>query len=66
MAVYQTAVDRPGSASELGWRDAHRVIEDAVRQFAPVSVGINLVQLADTDADPLPLVERAARLLADC
>lgn len=64
-AIYQTAVDRPDSASELDWDDAHRALVDAARRFEPASLGLNLVQLATAGTDPLPLIERAARLLSE-
>jgi alkanesulfonate monooxygenase SsuD/methylene tetrahydromethanopterin reductase-like flavin-dependent oxidoreductase (luciferase family) len=65
LAVYQTAVDRPTASSELEWDDAHHALVDAVDRYAPASVGLNLVQLANEGTDPVPLVQRAAELLAE-
>jgi len=62
-AIYQTAVDRPGTSTELDWDGAHTVLVDAVMRFSPVSIGLNLVQLAVPGTDPAPLVTRAAELL---
>jgi len=64
-AIYQTAVDSPSSSSELDWDDAHRALVDATGRFGPVSIGLNLVQLATPGTNPIPLVERAAELLGD-
>ncbi len=64
-AIYQTAVDRPTSPSELDWDDAHRMLVDGADRFAPASIGLNLVQLSTPGTDPVPLVERAAGLLGD-
>jgi len=64
-AIYQTAVDRPSSSSELDWDDTHRALVDAAGRFGPASLGLNLVQLATPGTNPVPLVERAAELLRD-
>lgn len=62
-ALYQTAVDRPESTTELDWDAARAVLVDAVVRHRPAAIGINLVQLATPGTDPIPLVERAAELL---
>ncbi len=62
-AIYQTAVDRPGSPTELDWDAAHDVLVGAIERFAPAAIGLNLVQLARPGTDPLPLVERSAEIL---
>ena len=65
LAVYQTAVDRPVGTNELGWDGVAAALVRAVGDHAPVAVGINLVQLAAEGTDPIPLVERAAAVLAE-
>jgi alkanesulfonate monooxygenase SsuD/methylene tetrahydromethanopterin reductase-like flavin-dependent oxidoreductase (luciferase family) len=62
-AIYQSAVDRPSTETELDWDAAHRVLSDAIVRFAPDAIGVNLVQLAVDGTDPIPYVERAAALL---
>jgi len=62
-AIYQTAVDRPTTETELGWDAARDVLCDAVDRFAPDAIGVNLAQLTVAGTDPIPLVERAAALL---
>jgi len=63
LAIYQTAVDSPSTASELDWDVAHAELENAVTQLAPVSIGLNLVQFADPTGEPARVLERAAAVL---
>ena len=64
VAVYQSAVDQPGSPSEQDWDAARTTLELAIGRHRPASIGLNLVGLAHAlPADPVALVERAAVLL---
>lgn len=63
VAIYQTAVDAPKRPSEIGWDHVTQVLQSALTEFVPASIGLNLVQFAEATTDPVPLVVRAAELL---
>ncbi len=68
LALYQSAAERPGAASVSGWGEVTAFLAAELRRLAaagsaPTSVGINLVDLIDPEADPVVAVERAARAL---
>lgn len=64
LAIYQSAVAAPSSASEHRWEDVGRLLTDAVERHRPASIGINLVEpFHDPTVDLVSQVERAAQAL---
>jgi ribosomal protein L13E len=67
LAIYQTAVDVPGTPNEQTWEAARGILVGELQRRRPAAIGLNLVQPATDPSVDLPLlVERAATLLLGC
>lgn len=64
LALYRSAFEGPGRASEVSWDQIGSVLAREASRIGPTSVGVNLVDLNAGGRDPVELVERAAAVLS--
>lgn len=63
IALYESVSADRSMANTSSWDDIAAVLGAEAARHAPAAIGINLVELVRSDADPVALVERAAAVL---